>query len=100
MDLAAQDDPGAETGADRQEDEVVDATGDSRPLLSDRSEVDVVLEGDGKRQALGDFPPELASLDAGDVGCERDAARAGLHHSGNADDDAVDELVREPAGLD
>ena len=42
--LAAQHEPGAEAGADREEDEVVDAAGDAPPLLAERGEVDVVLD--------------------------------------------------------
>ena len=75
MELAAQDEPGAQPGADREEDEVLDAARDARPVLAEGGEVDVVLEGDREtRAARRASPREVAALEAGDVRRQLDAA--------------------------
>src|SRR4029453_16458894 len=46
MELAAQDEAGAEPGPDGEEAEVLPATRDPEPVLSERCEIDVVLDTD------------------------------------------------------
>src|SRR6185369_17499601 len=52
LELAAEHEPGAEPGADREEHEVVDAAGDPEPPFAERSEIDVVLDRDGSAEPL------------------------------------------------
>ena len=52
VELAAEDESDAETGADREEDEVVDAARHAVPLLAEGGEVNVVLERDRQAETL------------------------------------------------
>ena len=98
--LAAQHEPRAEPGADREEDEVVDAVGRAAPALAERREVDVVPHRDGESQRLAQLAPVQTPLEAGDVGDETDPVAVGLDGAGNADDDAVDRHALEAGGGD
>src|SRR5262249_49968841 len=91
--LAAQDEAGSEAGADREEDEVVDAARDPTPALAERGEVDAVLDRDRRPDARGELAVEVLVLEAGHVLCERDPAGCGVDRAGHAEDDAVDEVV-------
>ena len=75
--LAAQHEPGAEAGADREEDEVLDAPGDAEPLLADRREVDVVLERHRESEPRLELGAEGQALEAGDVGGQLDPVAVG-----------------------
>ena len=98
--LAAQHEPRAESGADREEDEVVDAVGGAAPALAERREVDVVPHRDGESQRLAQLAPVQTPLETGDVGDETDPVAVGLDGAGNADDDAVDRHPVEAGGGD
>ena len=96
MELAAQHEAGAEPGADREEDEVLDPASDALPLLADGGEVDVVVDDDGdaraaprprRRSAIPSRPAKLR---------EADDARRELDDAGHADDGAVDQLRGQP----
>src|SRR5204862_6618333 len=82
------------------EDEVVHPLSDSEPVLAERGEVDVVLEGHRQAQPLGELVPERPLLEAGYVGRESHSSGAGLDHAGDAYDDAVDQIVSEAGRLD
>jgi hypothetical protein len=49
--LTAEHEPGTQAGTDREEDEIVDSASDAAPSFSERSEVDVVLDGERSRSA-------------------------------------------------
>ena len=59
-----QHEPGAEAGADREEDEVVDAARDAPPLLAEGGEVDVVLDRQRQREPRSQIGAEVAVLEA------------------------------------
>src|SRR5262249_61590308 len=65
VELAAQDEAGSEAGADREEDEVVDAACDPTPALAECGEVDVVLDRDRRPDARGELAVEVLGLEAG-----------------------------------
>ena len=88
--LAAQHEPGAEAGADRDEDEVVDAARDAAPLLAERGEVDVVLDRHRQSEPLRELAREAVALEPGHVRRERDARRLALDGARHAEHDAVD----------
>ena len=54
---------------------------------------------DGQLEPAAEVAAPVAPFEAGDVGREREAARVGVDDAGNADDDAVDPVGREPARL-
>jgi hypothetical protein len=85
---------------DREEGEVVDAPGDSLPALADRGEVDVVLEPHGKLEGSAQRFCENRALEVGDVRRESNRPVGRVDGTGNADDDAVDELPSESGHID
>ena len=95
VELSAQHEADAEAGADRQEDEVVDAARDALPLLAQRSEVDVVLEGDREAEPRLEFAAKLAALEIREVR-QMDLPRSRVDHAGHADHRAVDQVPVEP----
>src|SRR5581483_9258116 len=58
------DEPGAEAGADRDEDEVVDAARHASPLLAECGQVDVVVQEDRDPEPLLELAPEAKALEA------------------------------------
>src|SRR5262249_14376437 len=92
--LSSEDEADAETGADREEDEVVDTPGDAKPLLAERREVDVVLEGGGDPEAALELLADRPAVERREV---REVERriVGVDHPGQTDDGAVDEPVVE-----
>jgi hypothetical protein len=91
VELAAQDEPGAEPRADRQEDEVVDAARDATPPFAERREVDVVLDRDRHVDPRRELVAEAVALEARDILRQRDLSR-GVDGARHAEHDAVDEL--------
>src|SRR5262249_20252493 len=57
VDLTADDDPAADTGADLHAEEVLDGTGDSRVLLPHRHEVHIVVDHDRAAELLAEGLP-------------------------------------------
>ena len=99
MELAPEDQPGAEAGTDREEDEVLHPARDPLPALADGRQVDVVLDGDGKTQPVANVVTPESSLEAGDVRREPELSGVRIDDAGDADDRAVDQLSGEPARL-
>ena len=101
--LSAQHEPGAHAGADREEQEVVDAARDAAPLLAERRQVDVVLEPNRQRRGVGAArSANVASLEPGHVRrrARRDAS-SGVDDTRHADDRAVDpSSARPPVAVD
>ena len=62
--LAANDQPGAETGPHRQEGEVLHAPADAPPALADGGQVDVILDRDADPEARLQIPADLEPLEA------------------------------------
>ena len=94
MELSVQHDPGAKTGADRDEREVVDAARDAAPPLAERGEVDVVLDPHRVAETRPDSRAESVLFEARDVRCEVDAARADVNCTRHTEHDAVECLLR------
>src|SRR5213078_4673636 len=66
VELAAEDDACAHARADREEDEIVDATRNSLPLLTERGEVDVVLQRDRQAEGALQLARECSAFETGD----------------------------------
>ena len=83
MELSAEHEPEARAGADREEREVVDPSGNAGPALADRREIDVVVERHRNPEPLAQLDPERTMLEPRDVrrrqpkrlGCGLDDAR-------------------------
>jgi len=100
VELAAEDDSGADAGSDREKDEVVDAAGDPAPLLAQGGEVDVVLEPDRQVEGALQFAGECSPLEACDVLGQPEQAGSLLHHAGDPDHHPVDPVSIETRGLE
>ncbi len=95
VELAVDDDPGADPDPEAQQDERAQVLARPRALLGDRGEVDVVLEQDGAAEAVLEGGVQRGStlLEAGD------AAHHGVvevHDRGEPDDGAPDRDGRGP----
>ena len=98
MELAAEHEAGAEAGADREEDEVLDAARDASPLLAERGEVDVVLERHRQLEPLGELVARAPPSRPGTfVERRRRSRRDDARH---ADDHPVEKIARQAARLD
>ena len=97
--LAAEDEAGAEAGADREEREVVDPARDALPALTERGEVDVVLERDRQAEASRSSPPNSAPSRPATLVASV-SARLGVDDARDADDDAVDQARGQPGRLE
>ncbi len=95
MQLAAQDEPGTEPGADGEEGEVVTLAGDAAPALAERGQVDVVLHRRREPDAVGHLRRERPALEARQVG-ETHRPGGRVDDARDADDDPV-EARRQPA---
>ena len=97
--LAAEDEPGAEPGADREEDEVLHSPRDPLPALADRGQVDVVLDRHRQAEPIADVVAPVPPFEAGDVRRQPELTGVRIDDAGDADNRTVDQLGREPAGL-
>ena len=95
LQLAPQDESRSETGADREEDEVVDAVRDAEAALAERGEVDVVRDRHRHSEPLLQLRPERTAVQPRDVEREPDRAAVLLDDAGDADDYLLDELRLE-----
>src|SRR5439155_8928816 len=100
MELAAEDQPGAHPRPDREEDEVAHTLCDATPLLPERREVDVVLEGRRKAEPVAKLLGEGSLLEAGHVRREAEPPCPGFDHSRHADHGGVDQRAVEPGRVD
>ena len=87
--LAAQHEAGAETGTDRHEHEVVDAAGNSAPLLAERRQVDVVLDRHRPTEPRSELARRTCRPRARHVLGQRDVAACDCAR--DADDHTVDQ---------
>ena len=99
MQLAVQHEAGAEAGAHRQKDEVLDTACGPAPALADGREIDVVLDGHRQLEPGPQVRRPVAALETGDVGRERQPARVRVDDARQSDDGAVDPVGREVARL-
>src|SRR5262249_3886708 len=99
VELAAEDDARAHSGADREEDEVVHTTGDALPPFAQRGTVDVILEPDRQAERSLELARERPAVDAGDVLDDPHDARPALDYPGDADDDGIDAVGIESRRL-
>ena len=81
----------AETRADREEHEIVDAACDALPALAERREVDVVLDRHRQADSSRELAAKPFAFEPGDVPGERDAPARALDRSRHAKHHAVDE---------
>ena len=91
LELAPQDESGAETRADREEDERLGPLCDTVSALAERREIDVVLDPHAHAEALlqlGTIPPPV---EPGDVRREPDHAAAFFDDAWDADHNLVDQ---------
>src|SRR5205823_14761051 len=100
MELAAEDDACAHARADREEDEIVDAVRNSLPLLTERGEVDVVLERDRQAEGALQLARECSTFETADVLGQPQQAGPFLDDARDADDDALDAAGIEPRRLE
>src|SRR6266540_4115916 len=96
MELAADDEPHAQAGANGEEGEVVDPPCDSEPLLADSCEVDVILQRVDDAEPIPELVAEGTSFEARDVRRKAQGPAAGVDDAGDPDDDAVDPLGWQP----
>jgi hypothetical protein len=96
--LAAQDEPAAEAGADGQEREVVEPDRDAPPLLADRGEADVVLHRHRHAEPLLQRGADRQPFEPGDVARQPDLAARRLDHARHAGHRAVQRARRQGAG--
>ena len=94
--LAVDDDPEPDPGADPQEHEAVDAAADAARPLAESRQVDVVLERDLRPQ-LGRDRLEQPLLAAGQVRAEHEVGGGGVEHARQADGGVRDARPVDPA---
>jgi hypothetical protein len=100
VELASEHQSGSHAGTDREEGEVVDSSGHSPPLLSERSEVDVVLDHHVETQAGAQLGAEPASAEPWNVVGQLERSARALDDRRNSDNDAVDQVGGEAGRRD